>query len=339
MGSSAPLRFPTFRIVLSLGNAAVWGLILFGIGALVASQFHQDGIVARSVVLVTVAATALVAGILAVQGAVVNLEHQLLHGRFTYAPATADSRSPRNVWRVAVSASLLLCAAWVPFWLMIGGLVLGQGLSSGRTRLLIGGLGFVAVALTVYLFAPLELRRRAGAVASATRAVAVGPYLRWQYALPWGVVNGTLGGVLAWLSSPAHRDPTVQRLPQAQLAFDLALSTFLICVFMGVVTMGQAEVDVARGRVLVDRRFAPMPRLWLRFLYAALAAVTVWLSWSLFAGVGGLPAISLPVSFGVKTLLGGIVGAVAAWRCAAWSVARAAAQRATSLGEAEPPSV
>jgi hypothetical protein len=332
--SPAALRFPTFRLLLSLTTAAVWGLILFWIGSLMAAQLHQDGIVPRSAVLGTMAATALVVGILAVQNAVVNLEHGLLHGRFIYDPATADPRPPRNVWRVAVAASLLFCAVWVPLWLAIGGLVLGQGLSPGRTRQWLAGLGFVEVALAVYLFAPLELRRRAGDVAVDLAPRPVGPYLWQQYAVPWGLVNGVLSGVLAWLSSPAHGDPSIHRVAATQLAVELAVSASLICFFMGLVTTAEAEVDVARGRVLIDRRLARMPRLGPRFLYAALA---VFMLWSLFTAVSDLPAISLPLSFGVKTLVGGIVGAGAAWRCAAWSVARTAARRAMPLREAEPP--
>ncbi|HUI28561.1 MAG TPA: hypothetical protein VL403_20960 [Candidatus Kryptonia bacterium] len=316
-------RYATFRWLFALGNAVVWFWILYGLGNLVSEHFAQDQRLSREGALYFFALTPFVSCVLAGQGAILNLRAQYLIGRFS-APgiSAAPPPPPGNVWLVSLRSALPLAAVALPLTLALG-LFLPESISSTTTSRLMGAIGSVLTFVLAATIADREFRRfqyYLGDVRPRTASVA--GYVFGHLAIPWSTVNGILNGIFAWILYHQGAGHDTALVTIDELRHDLAITTFMVCLFTAMEAIAEAETDFASGTTPLAPNLPAMPALWLRFVLAGGLASAVWLTISLAARLTASEGITLFSTILIKALGGGLLAAAVAVVSGRWALAR-----------------
>jgi hypothetical protein len=317
-------RYSVFLWIFAAGNAVVWFFILSGLGRLVFEHFAKNGGLARDDALTFFALAPLVSAVLACQGAVVNLRAQYLIGRF-HSPAAphVPSPVPVNAWLVSLQSGLPVAAVLAPVTILILRFSLPPVIDRTATARVIGGIG-AAMALGLALtIAPREFRRFQFHLGASRRHTAsAGRYVWGHLAAPWGLVNGSLNGVFAWMlyhQGPGHPASLVNL---GELRHDLVVTTFLVSALTVLAVIPEVETDFAAGLTPPADGLTPMPVLALRYLLAVALAGTVWVLVTLSGSLAHTAAIRLSTVITIKTGGGGALAAFAAAQGGRWTLAR-----------------
>ncbi len=317
-------NYRTFVWIFALSNAGVWFFIMFGVGHFIHALFAGGNGLPALTALAAFMLTPFVSGVLAAQGAIVNLRAQYLLGRFRPpAPARRPLAPPLNPWLAATCAAVPLAAilALIPLALFFLGL--RAPLNAATTA---RGLGIVAATATMLLalkVADREFRRFHFHLGSVRRRwTHLGRYAWRRFGVPWAIVNFALNGLFAWMQyrqGPQHPATLVSLL---ELRPDLAIMTLLICVFMALATIPEVETDFAAGVTPTAATLPPMPPLWSRYALAGGMVTAVWLIPTMLAAALGNPGISLATTMALKATWGGVLAAAVSVQCTRWTLAR-----------------
>lgn len=317
-------RYGTFLLIYATSNSVVWFFLLFGLGHLVYEHFSQATGLSRQGAWAFFALTPLVSSVLASQGAIVNLRAQYLIGRFT-----SPSRSwgpqplPSNPWLVSLRTAvpLALVAGLSTSLVML--LLSRDSFGLEATACTMGAIGAAVTFLLALTVSDREFRRFQYHLGNGGHsAVSLAGYIGQRLALPWGLVNGTLNGIFAWIvyhQGPGH---SVSMVSVAELRHDLAATTFLICVFSALEIFPEVESDFASGTTPPVSELPPMPPLWRRYALVLGLTAIAWLAVTIIGKATAVFPLSLSWTIGVKTVWGAALAVLATAQCARWSLAR-----------------
>ncbi len=321
------LPYRLFLWVFSISNAIVWFLILSILGVFLHHHFASDGRMSRVLAVRAVCLGLALPMALSLQGAILNLRVQFVEGRFLPPRDGAVGTGPmRNPWRVSVKiAALVWTMAVLPLGVALS-MLLPEDLGPRQFPILIAGIGAGCVLVLAITIADREFRRYLDHIDDGpTVPISAAAYAGWHIAMPWGAINLFINAVLAWIT---YRSVSGGEVAVVNLRLDLVVMTFLISVFMALSALPEVECDVRRKVVALPLWLPSMPRLWLRYVYAAAAAALMYGLVTLAAAAAGSEVVSLTAAVLIKALASGVIAAGAAGTCALWALGRCANRRA-----------
>jgi len=311
-----------FVSVFAVSNAVIWAGILCGLGFFLDSHLVEGGRLGRQLTIRLLCLGWLLPTVLSLQGAIVNLRAQFLLGRFQL-PAPAAATEVANPWRVSIKTAVRFWLIGLPIlWIGLY-LLLPESVGARVMVMLMSGIGAALILGLILYVADREFQRYLAAIDQPPPArLSPTAYVVWHIALPWGAVNLLINAVLAWITYGTGAESG--QVAVAALRVDLAVTTFLICVFMALSALPEVETDVRRNMVQLPPWLPSMPRLWSRYGYALTAALVVYTVFTGGASAFGVSSLSLAAAILIKAVTSGIIAAGAAGTCALWALGRCA---------------
>lgn len=322
--------FRVFVWIFGIANAVVWFGIAFAAAHLVQSGLGDAAGLSRSQALWTVCIAPLALGVLAVQGAVVNLRAQYLDGRFHLpAPDAAGSQRPLTspwipAWRLGVTCWLigfpiLLASGWRLFPATVPARMLGVWLGS------FAGLVVVVATLSVGVAHFHAFAARLGQ--RWTIPSRAWSYLGWRLALPWGLINLILNAVIGWITYHRFFVQQPPQVPFSDFRVDLVIMTVLLSILIPMAAMPEAMCDAAVGTVEMSEWLPAMPPLARRLLAVIGIGFAVWLVLTLVPLLVHRDHLSAWMAVSVKAVWAGVLAAGCAALWGGWALPQRGALR------------
>jgi len=328
--------FPKFLWLFGVGNAVVWFGILFGVSHLIAAGLSPSSDFSHSAALWTICIVPLFTNVLAMQGSVVNLRVQYLEGQFDFATAAGES-SPvlHNPWRVAATAGWLLCVPGIPIALAIAVAIFPQPVSARLVGVMLGTLGAISVLVGTRFVSAPEFQTFIARIGHHTSTSSpVVHYLLRHLALPWGVVNLVLNAILASVAYSRHLSETPALVSLRELRGDLASTSVILGLLIGLAATPEAECDAVTGAVEIPAHLPTQPPLHRRLLLVAALATFVWLTVTAVSALTQVENVSFLTAIVTKAVFAGFLAAASAAIHGCWSLARSRVKHAQWMSRA-----
>jgi hypothetical protein len=317
--------FRVFVWIFGISNGIVWFGIAFAVAHLLGSSLGGPDGLSRHQALWALCLTPLATSILSVQGAVVNLRAQYLEGRFTLPrlDAGAERRKLTSPWVPAGQAGIALWLLGLPILFGAGWWKLPPAVPARVLGVTLGSFaafGVLAATLSVGIREFHTFAARLGP--QGTKPRGAGPYLGWQLAMPWGVVNCVINAALGWVGYHRFFAESPPHVPFGVFRTDLVIMSIALSVLIPMAAMPEAQCDAAVGTVQISATLPTMPTSRRRLLLVLAIGLAVWTAVTLMPILVQRDALNAWTAVTVKALWGGALAAACAGLWAGWTLAQ-----------------
>jgi len=153
-----------------------------------------------------------------------------------------------------------------------------------------------------------------------TKPRGAGPYLGWQLAMPWGVVNCVINAALGWVGYHRFFAESPPHVPFGVFRTDLVIMSIALSVLIPMAAMPEAQCDAAVGTVQISATLPTMPTSRRRLLLVLAIGLAVWTAVTLMPILVQRDALNAWTAVTVKALWGGALAAACAglWADGHW---------------------